>query len=153
MGRRLRVGLPAGAVCLAALFVLPSCEQAPQPQAQAVQLVLFEPCDVQLGCRAINEALTVTLIFASDMRALQPFPVKLLIDTGDQIESVSVAFEMQGMDMGWNRYSFSDDSAGVWNATVNLPICGAGRTDWTAKFDLLTAGRHYQVQVPFVLDK
>jgi len=153
MGRRIRAGFPACAVYLAALFLLLSCEQSPHTGVPAVQLELSEPCDVQLGCRASNEVLAATLIFATDRRALQPFSLKLLIEAGNQVESVSVAFAMQGMDMGWNRYSLSADSAGAWNATVTLPICTTGRADWIADFDLLTAGRHYRVEVPFVLDK
>jgi len=118
-----------------------------------VQLALSEPCDVQLGCRAASESLTVTVIFAGDVRALQPFPVKVLLEAGGQLESVTVAFSMQGMDMGRNRYSLSSDSMGAWNAMVTLPICTTRRTDWIADFDLLAAGRHYRIQVPFVLDK
>ena len=140
-------------VCLAGLLLLLSCEQTRQPPVAAVQLALSEPCDVQLGCRAASESLTVTVIFAGDVRALQPFPVKVLLEAGGQLESVTVAFSMQGMNMGRNRYSLSGDSMGAWNAMVTLPICTTRRTDWIADFDLLAAGRHYRIQVPFVLDK
>ena len=137
-------------VCLAGLLLL-SCEQTPQPPTPVIQLALSEPCDVQLGCRAVSESLVATVIFAIDPRALQPFPVKVLLDTADRVESVTLAFSMQGMDMGRNRYSLSGDSMGVWNAMVTLPICTTRRTDWIADFDLLAAGRHYRFQVPFVL--
>jgi len=118
-----------------------------------VQLELSEPCDVQVGCRASNEVLAATVIFATGMRALQPFPLKLLIDTGNRVDAASVTFTMQGMDMGGNRYSLGGDSAGVWKATVTLPVCSTRRTDWIADFDLLADGLHYRVQVPFVLEK
>ena len=108
---------------------------------------------MQLGCRATNESLAATVIFGTDVRGLQPFPVKVLFEAGGQVESVTVAFSMQGMDMGWNRYSLSDDSMSAWKAVVTLPICSTGRTDWIAEFDLLAAGRHYRLQVPFVLGK
>ena len=143
---------PAWMVCLAGLLLL-SCEQAPQPPTPVIQLALSEPCDVQLGCRAVSESLVATVIFATDPRALQPFPVKVLLEAGDQLESVTVAFSMQGMDMGRNRYSLSVDSTSTWKAMVTLPICTARRTDWIADFDLLAAGRHYRLQVPFVLGK
>ena len=139
--------------CLVGLLLLLSCEQFQQPPVAAVQLALSEPCDVQLGCRAAGESLTATVIFTGDVRALQPFPVKVLLEAGGQLESVTVAFSMQGMDMGRNRYSLSGDSMGVWNAMVTLPICATRRTDWLADFDLLAAGRHYRLQVPFVLGK
>lgn len=140
-------------VCAAGLYALLSCEQAPQTRVPAVQLALSEPCDVQLGCRATNESLTATVIFGTDVHGLQPFPLKVLFETGNQVESVTVAFSMQGMDMGLNRYSLSGDSMSAWNAIVTLPICSTGRTDWIAEFDLLAAGRHYRLQVPFVLGK
>ena len=143
---------PAWIVCLAGVLLL-SCEQTRQPPLPVVQLALSEPCDVQLGCRAASESLVATVIFGAKPRALQPFPVKVLLDTADQIESVTLAFSMQGMDMGRNRYSLSSDSMGVWNAMVTLPICTTRRTDWIADFDLLAAGRHYRLQVPFVLEE
>jgi hypothetical protein len=118
-----------------------------------VQLALSEPCDVQLGCRAASESLVATVIFGAKPRALQPFPVKVLLEAGDQLESVTLAFSMQGMDMGRNRYSLSGDSTSAWNAMVTLPICTNRRTDWIADFDLLAAGRHYRLQVPFVLEE
>jgi hypothetical protein len=144
---------PAWIVCLAGLSALLSCEPAPESQVPAVQLALSEPCDVQRGCRAANESLAATVIFGTDPLALQPFPVKVLFEAGGQVESVTVAFSMQGMDMGWNRYSLSGDSVSAWNAIVTLPICTSGRTDWIADFDLLAAGRHYRLQVPFALGK
>ena len=144
--------MKAWVVCLAGLLLL-SCEQTQQPPLPAVQLALSEPCDVQLGCRAAGESLVATVIFGANPRALQPFPVKVLLDTADQIESVTLAFSMQGMDMGRNRYSLSVDSTSTWKAMVTLPICTARRTDWIADFDLLAAGRHYRLQVPFVLGK
>jgi len=152
MGRRINT-YSACLACLAGMLVLLSCEQAPEPRGPAVQLALSEPCDVQLGCRAGNESLAATVIFGTNPRALQPFPVKVLLESGDQVESVTLAFTMQGMDMGWNRYSLGGDSMGAWNAIVTLPICSTRRTDWIADFDVLVAGRHYRLQVPFVLGK
>ncbi|MFQ5643567.1 MAG: hypothetical protein ACE5FQ_07690 [Thiogranum sp.] len=142
---------PAGpvVVCLAGLLL--SCGQAQEPQAPAAQLVLSTPCDVQRGCRAVGASIAATVIFGSDVRGLQPFPVKVLLDTVDRVESVTVAFSMQGMDMGWNRYSLGGDSMSAWNAAVTLPICSTGRTDWVADFDVLAAAEHYRFQVPFVL--
>jgi len=141
---------PAWIICLAG-WLLQSCEPTQQPQVSAVQLILSESCDVRLGCRAANEFLAATVTFTSDARALQPFPVTVLPEAGDQLESVTVTFSMQGMDMGRNRYRLSSGSMGVWNGIVTLPVCSAGRADWIADFDLLAAGRHYRMQVPFVL--
>jgi hypothetical protein len=151
MGLRINT-YPAWIACVAGLLLL-SCEQAPESRIPAVQLALSEPCDVQLGCRAGNESLVATVIFGAHPRALQPFPVKILLESGDQVESVTLAFSMQGMDMGWNRYSLAGDSMGAWNAIVTLPICSTRRIDWIADFEVLVAGRHYRLQVPFALGK
>jgi len=137
--------------CLAGCLL--SCEQPQQSQLPVVQLSLTEPCDIQRGCRLVGKSITATVIFATDVRGLQPFPVKVLLDTTDEVESMTVAFSMQGMDMGWNRYSLSGDAMSAWNASVTLPVCSSGRMDWVADFDLLAAGRDYRFQVPFVLDK
>ena len=138
--------------CIAGVLLL-SCEQAQEPQISVVQLVLSTPCDVQRGCRAVGESITATVVLPDDVRGLQPFPVKVLLETTDKIESVTVAFSMQGMDMGWNRYSLSEDGLSAWHASVTLPICSSGRMDWTADFELLAAGRRYRFRVPFVLGK
>lgn len=143
--------LPLRIACLAGLPVLLSCEQAPEPRVPVRQLALSESCEVELGCRAYHESLAVRVVFGAEARALQPFPVKLLLETGDQVESVTVAFSMQNMDMGWNRYSLHGDSISAWNAIITLPVCASGRTDWVADFDLLTTDGHYRLQVPFVL--
>ena len=132
-------------------WLLQSCEQ--QSPVPAVQLTLSESCDVQIGCRATSEFLAATVTFVREPRALQPFPVKVLLEAGDQPDSVTVTFSMQGMEMGHNRYRLRGGSAGVWNAIVTLPICSAGRADWIADFDLQATGRHYRLQVPFVLEE
>jgi len=138
-------------VCLAGLLL--SCDQSPAPEISAQPLRLSTPCKAQHGCRAVGESISATVVFGRQVRGLQPFPVQVMVDTADQVESVSVAFSMQGMDMGQNRYRLNGAPMSAWTANVTLPICSSGRSDWVADFDLLVAGRHYRFQVPFVVGK
>ncbi|HHH43675.1 MAG TPA: hypothetical protein ENK49_06015 [Gammaproteobacteria bacterium] len=144
----MRIRVPA-LICLAGL--LSSCDPAPAPEVSAQPLRLSTPCNVRQGCRAVGETISARVVFGRQVRGLQPFPVQVMVDSADPIESVSVAFAMQGMDMGQNRYRLNGDTMSAWTASVTLPICSSGRSDWVADFDLLAAGRHYRFQVPFVL--
>ncbi len=149
-------GIPAGRISrlLCALLFLTACDKASEPDLSvSTPLSVAQPCDLQLGCRAENEQLAVTLTFGTAPRALQPFPLNLRVDDGQNLESVTVEFAMQGMDMGRNRYHLSGDSMTSWNASVTLPICTSGRSDWVADFELIAEGSRFRMQVPFVLEK
>ncbi len=88
-----------------------------------------------------------------EVRALTPFPVDVEIQRGASVASMTVSFGMQGMDMGLNRYGLIKSGEDLWHASVTLPICMSGRSDWIADFELLTKQRRYRLQVPFVLQK
>lgn len=139
------------AVCL--LCPLVSCEQPSETDLPLSRLALSQPCDVQQGCQAADEALAVTVTFAAEPRALQPFPVRVQLEGHAQADAVTVAFSMQGMDMGVNRYRLIAGAGGVWTAEVTLPVCASGRSDWVADFELGVDNRRLQLQVPFVLGK
>ena len=137
----------------AVLCLLVGCDTATESHLPASRLTLTQPCDLRQGCRASDGSTVVTVTFGAEARPLQAFPVRVRIDSGQPANAVLVAFSMQGMDMGLNRYRLLADETGAWNADVTLPICTSGRTDWLADFDLVVADRRLQVQVPFVLEK
>jgi len=143
-----RVSLFVGALCL---FV--SCDKASESRLPLSRLTLSQPCDVEQGCQAVAESVAVTVAFGAEPRGLQPFPIRIQIEGDQQADSVTVAFSMQAMDMGSNRYRLSADGPGGWSGDITLPICTSGRTDWVADVDFVVAGRRLQVQVPFVLQK
>ncbi|MEN8763094.1 MAG: hypothetical protein ABF290_11730 [Thiogranum sp.] len=97
--------------------------------------------------------MAVTVSFGAEPRALQPFPIHLQLAGQQQADAVTVAFSMQDMDMGSNRYRLLADASAGWNADITLPICMSGRTDWVADFELVVADRRLLMQVPFVLEK
>ena len=149
-------GIPAAgfARLLCVLLFLTACDKASEPELPvSSQLSIAPGCDLQLGCRAANEKLALTLTFGTAPRALQPFPVSLRVDDGQSLDSVTVEFAMQGMDMGLNRYRLSGDSMSSWNASITLPICTSGRSDWVADFELTAGGERFHLQVPFTLGK
>ena len=138
-------------VCVLCLSV--SCDKNPEPRLPVSRLMLSQPCDVLQGCRAADASVAVTVTFGAEPRALQPFPIRIQLEGHQQADSVTVAFSMQGMDMGANRYRLIADAPGGWNADIILPICTSGRSDWVADFELVVTDQRLQIQVPFALEK
>jgi hypothetical protein len=81
--------------------------------------------------------------------ALKPFNVSL--SSNAELDSVTVSLEMQGMDMGQNRYRMLKRADGSWQADITLPVCTSGRSDWVAGFEVQASGRGYRLNVPFTL--
>jgi len=152
-GRTNAVLLGRALALVCALFLFVSCDKAAEPLLPQSRLTLSQPCDLRQGCRAADGSVTVRVVFGAEPRALQPFPIHIQFEGHQRADSVTVAFSMQGMDMGLNRYRLSADASGGWNADITLPICMSGRTDWLADFELVVADRRLQMQVPFVLEK
>jgi hypothetical protein len=88
-----------------------------------------------------------------DLRVLAPFPVRVEVQSDHTVDSVTVTFAMQGMDMGMNRYQLISDGADRWLGNVTLPVCSSGRSDWLADLEVITKGGRFAVEVPFVIDK
>ena len=59
--------------------------------------------------------------------ALKPF---VLTITAPAAQEVYVELQMQGMDMGLNRYRLLRQANGEWRASITLPACVTGRRDW-----------------------
>jgi hypothetical protein len=136
------------------LMVMTSaCEQQSNEPLPAIGLVVAQPCDVRSGCVAEAEDFAVALSMGPEVRALTPFPVNVEHRRGPEIDSMTVAFDMADMDMGSNRYRLIGSDGGAWHASVTLPVCMSGRSDWLADFEIVAADRRYRFQVPFVLEK
>lgn len=57
-------------------------------------------------------------------------------------KSVSVSFEMDGMDMGFNQFDLTGTGNGNWRVDkIYLPLCTSDRHDWTVKWHI--DGRTY----------
>lgn len=60
-------------------------------------------------------------------------PFAAAAEVPPEVQSVSVSFEMDGMDMGFNRYGLTRIAGSRWRAdNIYLPLCSAERHDWIA---------------------
>lgn len=137
-------GLPL-LLCL----ILVACDDVdPEVQASRV-LALDNGCDVRSNCVGRYEGLSVSVRMAPQRSALKPFNVTL--SSNVVLEAVTVSLEMQGMDMGQNRYRLLGGEDRTWQAEITLPVCVSGRSDWVAVFELLASDGRYRLSVPFTL--
>ncbi len=67
--------------------------------------------------------------------------------------SVSVDFQMVGMDMGINQYPLRREANGTYQQMIILPVCTTTRTDWLALVSFNTTAGVYVVKLPFVVDR
>lgn len=105
------------------------------------RLVENVPCkDVVQGCS--NSKLDVH--FSQPPAILKPFVVTVKAEAN----TIEAIFEMQGMEMGLNRYRFKKINENLWQAEVILPVCVQGRSDWLMRLELgrATAKLNYQIQ-------
>ncbi len=102
-------------------------------EAQAIACV-----DPLAGCGFSHHGTAVTLRFSTQPAPLEPFDLGVDAPGASRI---SAAFQMNGMDMGFNRYDLKPDANGVFVARVTLPVCVSGRRDWTVFLDI--DGAHY----------
>jgi hypothetical protein len=67
--------------------------------------------------------------------------------------SVSVDFQMVGMDMGVNLYPLTRQADGAYQQVIILPVCTTTRTDWLALVTFTTTEGVYVAKLPFVVDR
>ncbi len=94
--------------------------------------------DPLAGCTFSHRGAAVKVLFRTLPTPLEPFGLNMNAPGARQI---SVAFQMNGMNMGFNRYDLRPSDAGVFSAKIILPICISGRHDWTMVIDI--DGAHY----------
>ena len=138
-----------GSMVVLCLVLLTACSDSSQDTQPSQTLVLDGRCDVGSGCTARGNGLSISVRMASPRSALKPFSVTLSSDVA--LTAVTLSLEMQGMDMGQNRYRLLHTADGRWQAEVTLPACASGRSDWLANFELQAAAAHYRLGVPFTL--
>ncbi len=133
-------------VCL----LMTACSDSGRELSPSQTLTLDAGCDVRQGCIGRSDTWSVSVRMAPHRSALKPFRIEVSSDAG--VEDVTVSLEMQGMDMGRNRYRLLRTEKGNWQAEVTLPICTSGRSDWIAVFEVQILGKPYQLNVPFTLE-
>ncbi len=92
-------------------------------EAQAV------PCENPVaGCHASHGGAPIVIQFSAQPTPLEAFRIKV---TMPGAQRVSAEFQMQGMEMGFNRYDLRAAGEGAFESSVTLPVCVSGRHDWT----------------------
>lgn len=89
--------------------------------------------DPLAGCRFTHRGTPVSLRFSAPPSALEAFELRVSVP---EAKKISVQFQMNGMDMGFNRYDLRPSGKQTFSAKVMLPVCISGRHDWTAYFDI-----------------
>ncbi len=88
--------------------------------------------------------------FDQPPKVMQPFIVRV---EASQAKALHASFAMQGMEMGLNRYRLLRQADGSWQASVTLPVCVQGRSDWRMLLELRTSEGVQRYQLPFQAER
>lgn len=113
------------------LFAIAACAKA--PDAVPARVACQNPL---AGCQIYSG---VEVRFSNTPTTMQAFE---LVVTAPEGGDVYASFQMQGMDMGMNRYRLLREN-GKWRAKVMLPACVQGRRDWLLRLEL--SGKNYEI--------
>ena len=132
-------GLPLVLIGMIGVVVWLNAERQGQPPVVVACPGLSHGCSVELAGREVS--------LGSDgaIRTLKPFGLWVRAANANKVEA---RFTMEGMDMGFNLYALHPDQAGIFRATVTLPVCVTGRRDWHLTVDV----DGHRLTVPFVTD-
>ena len=85
-----------------------------------------------VNCAALIQGCTLEQdkLFVKTDRAPTPLKPFALTVRAPAAQAVNVEVQMQGMEMGLNRYRLIRQANGEWRATITLPVCVTGRRDW-----------------------
>ena len=117
-----RWGLPLMIAMVLIIVALVGARMQPSSESQMIACT-----DPVIGCQFEHGGKTVQLRFSHSPMSLQPFTITLHAPGARQVQA---EFQMQGMEMGFNRYQFTADNTGLFKARVTLPVCVSGRRDW-----------------------
>lgn len=89
--------------------------------------VAVVPCaSLTAGCAVMLNGQALQVRTDASPAPLQSFEVSVQVA---RAREVALEFNMQGMEMGPNRYRLSQHD-GYWRGRVTLPACVSGRRDW-----------------------
>ena len=94
--------------------------------------------DPLAGCSFSHHDTTVKVRFSARPTPLKAFDLNV---SAPGATRVSAEFQMNGMEMGFNRYDLRPAGNGTFASNVTLPVCVSGRRDWTLYLDI--DGTHY----------
>ena len=96
-----------------------------------------------VNCAALIQgcALDQDKLFVKTDRAPTPLKPFALTVRAPAAQAVNIEVQMQGMEMGLNRYRLIRQANGEWRATITLPVCVTGRRDWLMLIEVDDARR------------
>lgn len=107
------------------------------PRFATREKVIPLPCtDIVAGCPL--PAPGAQIRFDRQPDALQKFRISVQWPGAAEVHA---SFQMQDMEMGFNRYRLLPAAAEGWQAEVMLPACIQGRKDWLVILEI--GGRKY----------
>lgn len=104
------------------LLLLVACSRAPES-------TVVECANLLAGCR-LADGLEVR--FSGPPAMLKSFELNVDAPAATEIHA---SFQMRGMEMGMNRYRLLPKD-GKWRASVMLPACVQGRSDWLLRLEV-----------------
>ncbi|HEY9097886.1 MAG TPA: hypothetical protein VIN38_03350 [Thiobacillus sp.] len=84
--------------------------------------------DPLAGCTFNHHGTRIKATFSTQPTPLGAFEVRI---HAPDVRTIRAEFQMNGMDMGFNRYDLRSVENNVFAAQVTLPVCVSGRRDWT----------------------
>lgn len=151
------INLLAGILVLALLGVAGSQLQKliSQTPAQAVVSMANDECDLGKNiCITKKNSKVINLHFSSPVKYLEKFDIGLAIQgfSEESLQQVYVEFDMQGMNMGINRFELHKQSdKRVWEGFAILPVCVSGRKNWQVKLHIFGDNTHYVVMHKLII--
>ena len=124
MNKALKIILPG--LLLALALLAQQFYAKPQAASQLNCPSLSQGCSFNLGQQRYT------------IRSQQPLDASLpvILQLQGKAGEIHASWQMQGMDMGPNRYRLLSDDQQHWQAQTALPICTNKRQDWLLKLEI-----------------
>lgn len=105
-----------------------------------------------ISCADITQPCQFQDLFAVRfLETPQPMkPLHLEVQMQYPVKAIHADFAMQGMEMGLNRYRLlAASNPNTWQATITLPVCVQGRSDWEMLLEVESEDGVQRFMVPF----
>ena len=116
-----------------------STEHLSDSSESAINISLCDP--TKNTCEFSYKKDKFELEFQGVPSGLVPFNV-LVKPKAVQPDSIELSFDMEGMDMGYNKHNLKKKDSD-WNANVILPVCSLSRNDWIVNVKLVIDGESH----------
>ena len=123
-----RIGVPL--LLIVALLAVAAAGYWLKRPADSLAVACADPL---VGCTFSHRDSAIMVRFSALPSSLEAFELRV---SAPGASKISAEFQMNGMDMGFNRYDLRPAAGGILAAKVTLPVCISGRRDWTLYLDV-----------------